>query len=679
MNRKEAALRAEILRKEIIRHDRLYYVENQPEISDEEYDRLMRELIGIERSFPNLVTPDSPTQRVGAGPIEGFSPVLHRVPMLSLGNTYSREELKEFSARLKRFLKGEDSRFVAELKIDGVAISLRYEGGLFVQGATRGDGTTGDDVTANLRTIRSIPLRIPDSGGTIEVRGEIYMSRPGFDRMNEERLNRGEEPFANPRNAAAGSLKLLDPNLTAERPLDIFVYDLVDDESPLAYHHEKLQVLKEMGFRVNPHFRVCASMDEVIRYCDAWARRRQTLDYDIDGVVVKVDSLLQQTRLGSTARNPRWAISYKFPASQATTVVEKIVLQVGRTGTITPVAQLTPVELSGSTVRRATLHNEDEIRRKDIRVGDTVLIEKGGEIIPKVVKVIQSKRTGKELPFRMPPQCPVCGDRIAKAGDEVAWRCVNPFCPAQLRRTIEHFVSRGAMDIEGMGRALIEQLVSKGRVRDYSDLYFLDREEVAAFERMGRKSAENIFAAIERSKVRSLSRLIYALGIRFVGSKTAEILARRYRGLDALGAASREELESIEEVGPRIADSIRSFFLSEKNRQVLRRLEQAGVMTRENVPESSSPRPLEGKRFVFTGTLSIPRHLAEEKVLSLGGRTSGSVSRNTDYVVCGDSPGSKYRKARDLGVRCLTEEEFTSLLDEMNPNRRSRPEEREGS
>lgn len=662
MNKKKAGQRARELRREIERHNHLYYIENQPEISDYEYDRLLRELLDLEAACPDLITPDSPTHRVGGAPVEGFASVAHSLPMLSLGNTYSREELREFAARVQRFLKGEAPAFVAELKIDGVAVSLRYEHGVLVQGATRGDGVTGDDVTANLRTVRSIPLHIPEVRNAVEVRGEVYMTRSGFERVNRERQGNHEEPFANPRNAAAGSLKLLDPGLTARRPLEVFIYDLIDTAGRLTHHHEKLHALEDLGFRVNPHYRLCPGLDDVMAYADVWAEKREGLDYDIDGVVVKVDSVDQQRRLGFTAKSPRWAISYKFPASQATTLLEEIRLQVGRTGTITPVAVLQPVRLAGSTISRATLHNEDEIRRKDVREGDTVLIEKGGDIIPKIVKVVIGKRTGKEKPFRMPSSCPVCRGKIERPEDEVAWRCVNPFCPAQLQRTIEHFVARGAMDIEGMGEALIGQLVSKGMLRDYADIYALKEEDLVPLERMGEKSAGNLIAAIHGSKDRPLARLIFALGIRYVGSKTAEILAGSYPSVQALAQASGEELEEIEEVGPKIAAGIRSFFDLPKNREVVRRLEQAGVRVREERAGQTGPLPLAGKRFVFTGALSIPRSEAEEQVKALGAKTSSSVSRNTDYLVFGASPGSKHRKAMDLGVKCLTEEEFLELI-----------------
>ncbi len=664
MNRREAARRAAALRREIARHDRLYYVEHRPEITDDVYDRLLRDLTDIERRFPELIVPDSPTQRVGGAPLEGFPTVEHRIPMMSLGNTYSREELQAFAERVQRFLKGETPKFVAELKIDGVAVSLRYEGGGLVQGATRGDGTFGDDVTSNLRTIRSIPLRIEKAERPIDVRGEVYLSRSGFSRLNEERLAQREEPFANPRNAAAGSLKLLDPRLTALRPLAIFIYDLIDPGEPPAWQHEKLERLRRWGFPVNPHYRRCADLDEVNRFCDAWAEKREELDYDIDGVVVKVDNVQQQKRLGATAKSPRWAIAFKYAARQATTVIEAIHLQVGRTGALTPVAHLQPVPLAGTTIRRATLHNEDEIRRKDIRVGDTVLIEKGGDIIPKVVKVIRSPGDRRSAPFEMPKKCPDCGGGIERPETEVAWRCVNPFCPAQLQRTVSHFVSRTAMDIEGMGKALIEQLVSRGLLRDYADIYTLETSTLAALDRMGKKSAENLTKAITRSKHRPLSRLIYALGIRYVGSKTAEVLAQHFRSVKELGEASAADLEAIEEVGPTIAASIEAFFSSERNRQVLDKLVQAGVQVGETRPSGARSGPLAGKRFVFTGALSVPRRDAEERVKALGGAVSSAVSGKTDYVVFGDAPGSKLQKARELGVACLEEKAFLELLQQ---------------
>lgn len=665
MKRSEAAKRAEQLRVQIEGHNRLYYIESRPEISDYEYDQLMEELIQIEETFPDLATADSPTRRVGGAPLDRFAAVQHSVPMMSLGNTYTREEMVEFARRAERFLKEDVSGFVAELKIDGVAMALRYEGGRFVQGITRGDGTWGDDVTENLKTIGSVPLRIRETARPVEVRGEVYMTRSGFEWVNEERLARGEEPFANPRNAAAGSLKLLDPKITAKRPLEIFIYDLIDQDAVFAGHHEKLEALGAMGFRVNPHYRLCAALDEVTDFCDEWMEERDSLDYEIDGVVVKIDSLAQQARLGSTAKSPRWAMAYKFPASQATTQIVKIDLQVGRTGAITPVAHLKPARLAGSTISRATLHNEDEIRRKDIRAGDTVLIEKGGDIIPKVVKVFADKRQGAMPAFKMPTTCPVCRGRLERPEGEAAWRCTNPFCPAQLQRTVEHFVARGAMDIDGMGEALVAQLVSRKMIDDYADLYSLKKDELAALERMGEKSAANLVAAIGASRTRPLGRLIFALGIRFVGSKTAEILARSYPSLDALGGASREDLEKIDEVGPRIAESIEAFFAAPRNRKVIDKLKKGGVATEASGPVQAGSGPLAGRKFVFTGALSVPRHEAEDRVKSLGGDAAGSVSKKTDYLVFGDAPGSKYRKARDLGVVCLTEADFDALLRDL--------------
>ena len=665
MNRSEAAKRAEQLRAQIEGHNRLYYVENRPEISDYEYDQLMDELVEIEKAFPDLAAPDSPTRRVGGAPLDRFAAVEHSVPMMSLGNTYTGDEMVEFARRAERFLKEEVSGFVAELKIDGVAMALRYEEGCFIQGITRGDGSWGDDVTENLKTIQSVPLRIVETRRPVEVRGEVYMARSGFERYNEERLTRGEELFANPRNAAAGSLKLLDPKITAKRPLEIFIYDLLDQETAFTGHHEKLEALGRMGFQVNPHYRLCANMDEVVAYCETWAAKRDSLDYEIDGVVVKIDSLAQQARLGATAKSPRWAMAYKFPSSQATTRIVKIDLQVGRTGTITPVAHLEPARLAGSTISRATLHNEDEIRRKDVRVGDTVLIEKGGDIIPKVVKDFAEKRQGKVPAFKMPATCPICRGRLDRPEGEVAWRCINPFCPAQLRRTVEHFVSRGAMDIDGMGEALVSQLVSRKMIEDYADLYSLKHDELSALERMGEKSAANLVAAIDESRTRALDRLIFALGIRFVGRKTAEILGRAYPSLDALAGASREDLEKIDEVGPRIAESIETFFRSARNRKVIEKLKRAGVAPKKGGSSQTEPGPLGGRKFVFTGALSVPRHEAEARVKDLGGDAVGSVSKKTDYLIYGDAPGSKYQKARELGVPCLTEAEFEALIRDL--------------
>lgn len=660
------------LRDEIEFHNYQYYVLDDPVISDAEYDALMRELVELEAEHPELVTPDSPTQRVGAAPAEAFAPVVHRSPMMSLANVYSVEELRAFDTRVRKALDGEPVEYVAELKIDGLAVSLTYEDGKFVRGATRGDGTTGEDVTHNLKTIRSIPMRLRlDRPVSIDVRGEVYMIRREFHKLNEERRAAGEPLFANPRNAAAGSLRQLDPKVTAARPLDIFVYGIgymsaAGGAAPET-HLEALGLLKEAGFRTNPNTRLCRTIDEVVDYCANWGERRDTLDYEIDGVVVKVNSLAQQERLGATARSPRWAVAYKFPARQATTKVRDIIVQVGRTGTLTPVAVLDPVELAGSTVSRATLHNEDIIRAKDIRIGDTVVVEKGGDVIPEVVKVVTERRTGAEREFRMPAKCPECGADVVRLEGEAASRCVGGMaCPAQVREGILHFASRDAMDIEGMGPSLVAQLLDAGLVKTVADIYDLKLDDIARLERMGRKSAENLLGAIERSKSHPLHRLVFALGIRHVGERSARDLAEHFGTMDRLAAATYDELTDVPDVGPKVAESVLAFFREARNREILRRLADAGVNMKETekaVPSAESP--LAGKTVVLTGTLErFTRKEAEEAVLARGGKVSSSVSRKTDYVVVGKDPGSKYDKARELGVTILDEHEFERLLGE---------------
>jgi len=523
--------RVEELRELIHYHDHKYYVENNPEISDYEYDQLMRELKELEEKYPSLRTPNSPTQRVGGEPVEGFPTVEHHIPMLSLDNTYSEDEIREFEARLHRELPDEEFEYVVELKIDGVSISLIYEDGEFIRGSTRGDGRRGDEVTANLKTVRTIPLKLRKKvPGRIEVRGEVYMSVSGFRKLNRERERRGESLFANPRNAAAGSLKLLDPKITSQRPLDSFIYNLTESTSIATppTHFESLELLKEWGFKVNPYIKLCRSIQEVIDYCSLWAKRREELDYEVDGMVIKVNSIEQQRRLGSTSKSPRWAIAYKFPAKQATTKIKDIIVQVGRTGALTPVAILEPTPLAGSTISRATLHNEDEIRRKDIRIGDTVILEKGGDVIPQVVKVVESKRTGKEKKFSMPKRCPVCGAEVVRLEDEAVARCIGSSCPAQLKERIAHYARRTAMDIEGLGDKLINQLVDRKIVQDIADLYKLDLATLSSLERMGEKSAQNLLSQIERSKSQPLNRLIFALGIRYVGARGARILSEHF-------------------------------------------------------------------------------------------------------------------------------------------------------
>lgn len=667
MARDDIGRKARRLREAIAHHDRKYYVEDAPEISDAEYDALVDELKAIEKAHPELVTPDSPTQRVGDQPTKVFPPFRHAVPMLSLDNTYSKEELIEFNDRVARFLGREVREYVVELKIDGVAVALRYEGGALCVGGTRGDGETGDEITANLRTIRSVPLSVKADGEGLafEVRGEVYMPRKAFDRANEEREDAGEPLFANPRNSCSGSLKLQDPREVVRRQLDAFFYAYLPGRGAPAFptHDQGLKFLRKLGFKVNPNIQVCRGIEDVIRVCDSWEERRDALPYEIDGMVIKVNDVALQERLGATGKSPRWAISYKFPAKQATTKLVSIEVQVGRTGTLTPVAHLEPVPLGGVTVKRATLHNEDEIKRKDIRIGDRVILERGGEVIPKVVGVVMSVRTGHEKRFEMPKDCPVCGGRIVREEGEAASRCTNTSCPSQVKRTIEYFGGRSAMDIENLGPAIASQLLEKGLVKDAADLYALTEEKLVSLERMGEKSAQNLIAAIEGSKDRPLSRLIFALGIRQVGVRTAEILADRFHSIDDLRHASTEDLESVEEVGPIVAQAITDHFREPRNVKVLEKLEKAGVrMKEERKLPPKTGQTLAGKTLVFTGTISIPREEAAAMVKAKGGKVTESVSKKTDYVVVGEAPGSKAAKARALGVATIDEKGFLRLV-----------------
>ncbi len=609
----QARKRVEQLRREIHYHDRKYYVENNPVISDYEYDQLMKGLEEIEAQYPELITPDSPTQRVGGEPAEEFATVEHKVAMLSLDNTYSQEELTDFDNRIHRLLPGQKIEYVVELKLDGLGVALIYEYGRFIRGATRGDGQRGEDITGNLKTIKSIPLVLDDIGLSIpimEVRGEVYMQRRAFEELNIQRQADGEMLFANPRNAAAGSVRLLDPRITAERPLDIFLYNIsyIEGKS-LETHWESLQFLKSLGFKVNPYTKKVSTIEEVIDYCNEFMLRRDELDYEIDGMVIKVNSLAQQVELGSTTKSPRWAISFKFPAKQAISVIEDIIVQVGRTGALTPVAILSPTPLSGITITRATLHNEDEVKRKDIRIGDKVLIERAGDVIPAVVKVIKEERTGKEKVFKMPDKCPVCNSDVIKPEGEAVTRCINSSCPAQAKEHIRHFASRNAMDIDGLGNSIIEQLVDKGLIKNAVDLYFLEHAQIANLERMGDKSAQNLINAIFESKNRSLARLIFALGIRHIGERAAEILSEHYNSIDALASAKVEELENIYEIGPKVAQSIVQFFQQEGNIKMLEKLKSAGVKTSEE-RKADQELPLSGKTFVLTGTLhSMTRNI----------------------------------------------------------------------
>ncbi|KPJ51109.1 aromatic ring-opening dioxygenase LigA [candidate division TA06 bacterium DG_26] len=661
----DVAGRIKQLKKEINYHNWRYYVLNDPVITDYEYDQLMKELIELEQVHPELISPDSPTQRIGEELTEGFAPVEHRVEMLSLDNTYSYEELQEFDTRVRKALEVSELQYVTELKIDGVAVSLRYEKGIFAQGSTRGDGRMGDDITNNLKTIRSIPMTLLTESEElldIEVRGEVYMPIREFRRLNRMREASGLALFANPRNATAGSLKLLDPREVAERHLDVFIHTVA---RPPSKHHPThyglLAVLKQVGLKVNPHIDLCDTMREVIEHCEEWVDKRESLEYEVDGMVIKVNRFDYQQRLGRTTKSPRWSVAYKFPAKQVTTVLKDVMFQVGRTGTVTPVAILDSVTLSGSTISRATLHNFDEIRRKDIRLGDTVLIEKGGEVIPKVVKVVTEKRTGREKVIRPPTTCPVCGGKIMKT-EEVALRCINIACPSQVKRTIEHFASRNAMDIEGLGPALIEQLVDKGMVKDYGDLYSLREEDLASLEKMGEKSAENLLRSVEKSKHVPFPRLLFAIGIRHVGVHAAYLLAEKFHSLEGLARAKEEQISQIPGIGQTIAHSVVHFLRDRKNLEVLDKLRSAGVRLEARTKRKAKG-VFSGKTVVITGALDrSTRDEARDLIVSLGGRVTSSVSGKTDFVLVGRDPGVKYEKARKLGVKIMNEKEFLKMV-----------------
>jgi len=672
------AERIEQLRQTVRDHDHRYHVLAHPIISDYEYDLLMKELQDLEADNPHMLTADSPSQRVGGEPISSFPVVRHPVPMLSISNTYATDEILGFDRRMKDWL-GEEARtltYSVELKIDGVAVSLRYEDGLLVQGATRGDGTQGDEITANLRTIRSIPLRIPvdhPATGAIEARGEVYLSHENFARMNNVREERGEAVFANPRNATAGSLKLQDPRQVAERPLQLFIYSLLfeDDAAALtAYpeldsHYRRLDWLGRHSFPTNPSARRFDTIQDVVDYCILWGEQREMLPYDIDGLVIKVDSMRLQHQLGATLKSPRWAVAYKFAAQRTSTVLNDIMFQVGRTGVVTPVAVLEPVLLAGSTISRATLHNEEEVRRKDIRIGDTVNIEKGGDVIPKVVSINIDDRPADSMPFETPRNCPVCQTPLVRIGEEVAIRCTNTVCPAQVKGRVEHFVSRNAMDIEGFGPAVTEQVLEEGLVRDVGDLYALTREQLTSLERMGERSGDNLLRSIEKSKQRSLDRVIFGLGILHVGQRAARLLAGNLRSIDALKEASSEQFESIQEIGPTIAKSVASFFANQKNCGVVDKLREAGIaMELPGAEAAGTERPMAGQIFVLTGALErFTRDEAAAHIEALGGRVTSNVSKKTNYVVAGANAGSKLEKALALEVPVLTEDEFGKMID----------------
>jgi DNA ligase (NAD+) len=657
--------RVEDLRRQLEHHEYLYYVLDQPEISDAEFDRLMRELRGIEEAHPELRSPDSPTQRVGGQPREGFVKVPHSSPMLSLDNALNEQELREFDARVRALLKGEAYEYVAELKLDGLSMAAHFEGGRFKQAVTRGDGNVGEDVTENARTIRSFPLRIKNDAveqNRFEVRGEVVMQRRSFERLNEERDRAALSRFANPRNAAAGALRALDPSVTAARQLDYFAYFLLQDGRPmLPSQWQSLETLVSAGFKVNPHRMRCSGLDELLGFIGEWETKRAELPYETDGVVAKIDSVEQQEKLGWTAKAPRWAIAFKYPAHQASTVLENIEVQVGRTGTLTPVARLRPVAVAGVTVSNATLHNEDEIARLDVQIGDTVVIERSGDVIPKVVRVAEQGKQRRA--FRMPTACPVCGGRVVREEGEAASRCMNTNCPARLRESLLHFASRRVMDIDGLGDALVDQLLARGLVHNIADLYGLTVDQLLELERMGKKSASKIIQNIERSKSQPLPRVLNGLGIPFVGERTAHILAEHFGSLDAIAAALAETLQEASEVGPKVADSIRQFFAEKRNRELIECLRAAGL--RFTGPKQAKKQgPLTGLTLVLTGTLpTLTRDDAKTRIEAAGGKVAGSVSSKTNYVVAGEDAGSKLDKARALNIPLLDEAGLLAMLD----------------
>ncbi len=667
MQIEQAQKRIEELRQIIREHDYRYYVLDDPIVSDEQYDQWMRELLKLEEQFPQFVTPDSPTQRVGGEPLPFFTKVEHSSPMLSLANAFDEQDLRDFDQRVQKAAQGMPVHYVCELKIDGLAVSLRYHEGRFQLGATRGDGQIGEDITQNLKTIRSLPLRL-NKPVTLEVRGEAFMPKKEFERLNAERAKKGEPLFANPRNAGAGSLRQLDPKLAAERSLDLFLYGIgsrqLDEE--LTTHLEMLDYLAELGFKVNPHRRRVSKIEEVYQYIEEWDKKRTSLPYEIDGIVIKVDDLTLREKMGSTAKNPRWAIAYKFRAEEAVTILREIEVKVGRTGAVTPTAILDPVSLAGTTVKRASLHNEDMIREKGIMLGDHVIVKKAGDIIPEVVGVIVEKRTGKERPYQMPTHCPECKSKLVHLDEEVTLRCIHPACPAQTREGIIHFVSRGAMNIDGLGEKVVTQLFTHGLVRDVADLYYLSKEDLLALERMGEKSVQNLLTAIEASKQNSLEKLIFGLGIRFVGAKGAKILAKHFVTIEAFLQATEEELLSLDEIGPKMASSILAYIQQPEVKQMIARLKAAGVKMVYTGPvdaPKTGDNYFSGKTVVVTGTLSqMSRKEATQLLESLGANVTNSVSKKTDLLVAGEKAGSKLQKAKSLGIPILDEASFLMKL-----------------
>lgn len=664
MNSKEAEKRVEELRDLLHRANRAYYDEAKPFISDKEFDEALSELNILEQEY-NLVDPTSPTQRVGESLTEAFPTVEHPVPLLSLDNTYNPDELREFDRRVKDRLGDSPYHYAVELKFDGASIRLRYENRKLALAATRGDGERGDDITSNIKTISDIPLSVSDDApDTLEIRGEAYMEKEAFVRLNEYRKEVGLMPFANPRNSTAGSLKMQDPREVARRPIRMFAFDLLLDESDDGRtHSDKISLLKKLGFPVCDHFEVCDNIDDVLSIIIEWDNLRHTLPYDTDGVVIKINEERYRETLGSTSKAPRWAIAYKFAAEQAPTVLESITLQVGRLGSITPVAELKPVLLAGTTVKRATLHNEDEILRKDIREGDTVIIEKAGEIIPQVISVVNPEREDRAEPFSMPENCPACGEKLVKFEDEVKWRCINSECPPQIRERISHFASRDAMDIEGLGTAVVDQLVNERLITTYADLYYLKKEDLLPLERMADKSAENLIQAISNSKKQAFHRVLYALGIRFVGKTVAKDLATHFKSLEAIESASVEEMESVDSIGPKIAESVYTFFSNEKNRSLIDQLKAAGLQFEAEEKEQTSS-VFANKTFVLTGSLpTLTRKEATEIIEKHGGSTTSSVSKNTDFLLAGESAGSKLDKAKKLDIEIISEEQLFEMIN----------------
>jgi DNA ligase (NAD+) len=655
------------LRQRIHYHNHRYYILDSPEISDAEYDRLFDELSALEKEYPELITPDSPTQRVGAAPLEEFTTVRHALPMLSLNKATSETEFLEFHQRLKDLTKSgnKDIKYTVEPKFDGLAVETVYSKGVFISGSTRGDGMVGEDVTQNLRTIKSMPLRLmgPSTPELLEVRGEVIMTKEDFARLNREREKSGDPLFANPRNAAAGSVRQLDPRVTSMRPLNLFAYAVGRVEGKaLRTHWEGICYLKTLGFKISRYVELCDNVDQVIAFYERILALRNDLPYEIDGIVIKLNDFAMQRAAGELSRSPRWAVAWKFPPQQEHTEVKDIIISVGRTGALTPVAVLEPVRVGGVEVSRATLHNEDEVKKKDVRIGDTVVIQRAGDVIPEVVAVITSKRTGKERPFSMPDRCPVCGSKAERPEDEAVHRCTGMACPAQIKENLAHFTSKGAMDMDGLGRKYLEQMMDKGIIQDPADLYFLKKEDLMKMDRMGDKLAENLLAAIDKSRAPSLANLIYALGIRNVGDHLAGVLAKEFKSIDRLARQSVEDLTTVHEIGPIVAESIYNFFHNPKNLKILEKLKQGGV--RFPVEEAKARETvLAGRTFVLTGGLeTLTRDDARQIIENLGGRVASSVSKKTDYVIVGKDPGSKYDTALNLGIKTLNEEEFKNLI-----------------